>query len=159
METDEAFFGKGAKLKTSLPLDQKASFIGKKAYYLYKVRDESLEKLQEHNQTTLYEKVDFPLIKVLKGMEDHGVLIDRTELDEQTAIARKKVQAIEGQIKTMLGDLVPDDFNVASPKQIKELLYDKLQLPNLAKGSTSREALEQLKDSSDVVPLILEYRK
>jgi DNA polymerase-1 len=159
LENDEAFYGKGVKQTGNLPVEKKAQFIGKKAYYLMKTKELGIAKLKENDQLTLYQEIDFPLIKVLKSMEDEGVLIDRDELIKQTKNAELKIQQIVKDVKNLLGDLISDDFNLASPKQVKELLYDQLQLPNTLKGSTSREALELLAKEHPIVNYLLEYRK
>jgi len=159
LEVDEVFYGKGAKQNTALPVEQKAQFIGRKAYYLAKVKPVGLEMLKERNQLDLYKDIDFPLIKVLKDMEDHGVLIDRKELEKQTKNAELKLQQINAEVQEMLGDQIDPDFNLASPKQVKELLYEKLNLPDNLKGSTSKEALDLLVGAHPVIIHILEYRK
>ncbi|ATG97558.1 DNA polymerase I [Mesoplasma lactucae] len=159
IDEDDLFYGKGVKKTADIDLNKKADFVIKKAVYLGKVKPSIMKTLELNNQVLLLNKIDYPLTFVLKDMEDKGVLIDRDELALQTRSAEAKISSIETDVKNMLGDKLPENFNLASPKQVKELLYDDLKLPNNFKGSTNREVLEAIQAEHAVVSLILEYRK
>ncbi|AUF83370.1 DNA polymerase I [Mesoplasma syrphidae] len=156
---DEYIYGKGAKRTGEIDLDSKAMFITKKALYIKMTKPDVYEKLKETNQIDLYEKIDLPFVKVLYTTEQNGILIDRQELKAQTLNILNKVNELELHMRDILGDQINDSFNFASPKQIQELLFEKLGLPNLAKGSTGKETLEKLRTEHAVVNLLLEHRK
>jgi len=159
IDQDDLFYGKGMKKTSEIELNKKGDFIVKKAVYLQKVKPLVLEKLQSNHQLDLLKEIDYPLGFVLLRMEKHGVLIDQDQLNEQIKFAQRRVKEIELEIREILGDTITADFNLASPKQVGELLYDTLKLTNKKKRSTNREALEELLAEHAVVGHILEYRK
>ncbi|KAJ3616194.1 hypothetical protein Zmor_012005 [Zophobas morio] len=91
-------------------------------------------------------------------MEKTGVSVDTNELKIQTEKIQNLLQQIETEILNMLGDEFRD-LNIASPKQLKELLFEKLKLTNKKKGSTDKEVLEDLIDEHPVVEKIIRHRK
>ena len=108
----------------------------------------------------LYNEVELPLVEVLREMEAAGVRIDVAKLKEAEAALTEELNAIEQRIYTLSGE----PFNINSPKQVGELLFDKLKLDSKAKKSktgqysTSEEVLVALKDRHEIVGQILEYR-
>ena len=108
----------------------------------------------------LYNEVELPLVEVLRDMEAAGVRIDVAKLKEAEAALTEELNAIEQRIYTLAGET----FNINSPKQVGELLFDKLKLDSKAKKSktgqysTSEEVLVALKDRHEIVGQILEYR-
>lgn len=109
----------------------------------------------------LYQEVELPLSAILREMEQIGVRVDVPMLKQAEAKLNKKLQTIEQQIYTSVGMT----FNINSPKQVGEVLFDQLQLDDKAKKSktgqysTSEEVLLALKPKHPVVGLILEYRE
>ena len=109
----------------------------------------------------LYQEVELPLSAILREMEQIGVRIDVPMLKQAEAKLNKELQMIEQQIYTSVGMT----FNINSPKQVGEVLFDQLQLDDKAKKSktgqysTSEEVLLALKPKHPVVGLILEYRE
>ncbi len=108
---------------------------------------------------TVYDKVELPTMQVLAMMEDTGVLVDETILEKQSKDLDKKIQVLEQNVFQAAGY----EFNLASPKQLQEVLYDNLKLPILQKTpkgqpSTSESALEQLSNDFTIVADILEHR-
>ncbi|WP_036268806.1 DNA polymerase I [Mesoplasma seiffertii] len=156
---DEYIYGKGVKRTGEIDLEVKAEFITKKALYIKKTKSDVIEKLTETNQIDLYEKIDLPFVEVLFTTEQNGILIDRQELKTQTLNILNKVNELELHMRDILGEQIEESFNFASPKQIQDLLFEKLGLPNLAKGSTGKEVLEKLRTEHAVVNLLLEHRK
>ena len=159
IDQDALFYGKGMKKTSEIDLNKKGDFIVKKAVYLQKVKPLVLEKLANNNQLTLLKEIDYRLTFVLLRMERHGVLIDQDQLKVQIKFAQKRIKEIELEIREILGDVIDASFNLSSPKQVGELLYDTLKLTNKKKRSTNREALEELLSEHAVVGHILEYRK
>ena len=112
------------------------------------------------NLWNLYNNVELPLVEVLREMEAAGVRIDVAKLKEAETALTEELNTIEQRIYT----LADGPFNINSPKQVGELLFDKLKLDSKAKKlktgqySTSEEVLVALKDRHEIVGLILDYR-
>jgi DNA polymerase-1 len=107
----------------------------------------------------IYTELEMPLVSVLSKIEDNGVLIDDSMLLEQSQELAMSMQAAE---KTAY-ELADGEFNLASPKQIQEILYDKMGLPVLKKTpkgapSTAEDVLQELAADHDLPRLILEHR-
>ena len=102
--------------------------------------------------------VELPLVEVLASMEVSGVRADKKFIDEFGLQLKEKIQLLELQIY----DLAGTQFNINSPVQLGEVLFEKLQLPSGKKTkrgySTSADILEKIKDKHPVVPAVLEYR-
>ncbi len=107
----------------------------------------------------VYEEIEMPLVPVLMRMERHGVLIDRDELRRLSEELARRMAAIEEQVYCIAGET----FNLASPRQIQAVLFDKLGLPVLKKTpkgqpSTAEDVLQRLAESFELPRLILEHR-
>lgn len=103
--------------------------------------------------------IELPLSLVLKKMEQIGVLIDAKKLEEQGLLIAKQIKDLEGKIYKLSGLM----FNLNSPKQLQEILYEKLKLPALQKTpkgqySTSEAVLQELSLEFELPGLILQYR-
>ena len=108
----------------------------------------------------LYNEVELPLVPILREMEAAGVRIDVSRLKEAEATLTEELKALEQRIYELAGE----SFNINSPRQVGELLFDKLKLDAKAKKSktgqysTSEEVLVAIKDRHEVVGAILDYR-
>jgi len=107
----------------------------------------------------LYHDIEMPLLPVLAGMERHGVIIDRDMLEDQSRQLQQEMQAVEQQAHELAGQT----FNIGSPKQIQEILYDRMGLPVLSKTpggqpSTAESVLQELAGDYELPGVILEYR-
>ena len=108
----------------------------------------------------LYNEVELPLVPVLREMEAAGVRIDVDKLKQAEKALTEELGALEQRIYTLAGET----FNINSPKQVGDLLFDKLRLDTKAKKSrtgqysTSEEVLMAIKDRHEIVGAILEYR-
>ncbi len=115
-------------------------------------------KLEEHGMKQLYEEIEFPLCRVLYYMECEGVAIDRNALEEFGKMLSQRISLAESQIYEYAGG----EFNINSPKQLGEILFEHLGLPPVKKTktgySTNAEVLEKLAPRHPIVPLILDYR-
>jgi len=114
---------------------------------------------RQPNLHRMYTELEMPLVSVLSRIEDNGVLIDDSMLLEQSQELAMSMQDAE---KTAY-KLAEGEFNLASPKQIQEILYDKMGLPVLKKTpkgapSTAEEVLQELAADHDLPRLILEHR-
>lgn len=109
----------------------------------------------------LYNEVELPLVEVLREMENAGVRIDVNQLKEAEQTLTAELDTLEQRIYELAGG----PFNINSPKQVGELLFDKMQLDTKAKKSktgqysTSEEVLIALKDRHEIVGRILDYRE
>lgn len=109
----------------------------------------------------LYNEVELPLVPVLREMEAAGVRIDVPKLKQAETALTEELNALEQRIYALAGE----PFNINSPRQVGELLFDKLQLDSKAKKSktgqysTSEEVLVALKEKHEIVGLILDYRE
>ena len=118
-----------------------------------------LGELDEQEMKILSE-IEIPLSYVLSGMEKTGVSVDSEYLTELTSEFENQITNLEGKIY----DLAGEPFNINSPKQVGEILFDKLELKSAkkrgkAKNSTSAEVLNALAEEHEIARLILEYRK
>ena len=120
--------------------------------YAYEIESENLKKEQMYD---LYYSVELPLIYVLFEMEQNGFKIDREECENLNESYKIKINEIESQIYQCAGM----EFNINSPKQVAEVLFDKIGLKADKKRSTGVDVLEKLQYFHPVVPLILKYRK
>jgi DNA polymerase-1 len=107
----------------------------------------------------VYKEIECPLVHVLQQMERVGVMVDARQLREQSQELASKMAATEKAAYAAAGG----PFNLGSPKQLQEVLYDRLKLPMLGKTqkgqpSTSEDVLEQLAEVHELPRLILDYR-
>ncbi len=117
-------------------------------------------KLKDAGQMELYRKVELPLVDVLMSMEREGVRIDTEALRAYSTTLTDEMHSIEQRIHTLAG--IP--FNISSPRQLGEVLYERLKVtdkpPRTAtkQYSTAEDVLQKLADRHEIIPLILEYR-
>lgn len=114
---------------------------------------------KDKSQDDLYRNIEVPLLPVLARMERHGVIIDKDMLHEQSRELESEMQTIELKAH----DLAGETFNIGSPKQIQAVLYDRMNLPVLAKTpkgqpSTAESVLQELALEYELPKLILDYR-
>ena len=131
---------------------EKTGKIAYFSYHLYKRVTEDLEKI---STLKLYNELEIPLVDTLADMEIEGFPIDAKILDEFGDEYKKKINDLSEEIYALAGE----QFNLASPKQIGEILYNKLGLANNKKMSTSVDSLKELADEHPIINKILEYRK
>ena len=115
------------------------------------------KKNLDEKETKLVEEIELPLTKVLAIMEENGVAIDVSYLKELSDFMTQKLAELEELIYQLAGE----SFNINSPKQVAEVLFDKLGLKTKKKKSrsTSAEILEELSEESEICQYILEHRK
>lgn len=116
------------------------------------------KRIQEYNQKELLENIEIPLAKVLAQMENIGFMVDAKGIENFGTDLSKRINEIEKEIYSLVGY----EFNINSPKQLGQALFEKLGLPALKKTksgySTSAEVLEKLADEHPAVAYIMEYR-
>ena len=125
---------------------------------LYRLNCELYGRVKGENMERLLAEIEIPLSYVLVSMEKYGVEIDRSALLNFGKELDKQIAELEQQIY----DLAEEKFNISSPKQLGEILFEKLGLPSGKKTktgySTNAEVLEGLADYHPIIPLVLEYR-
>ena len=143
--------------KKSLSPDEKtlSNYGGSIAFALSKIYPKVLKEIREKDMEYLYREIELPLVNVLYDMEKTGVYCDVRELDEIAMHTKEKIDILEKRIYESVGH----EFNIGSPKQLSEVLYEELELPDLKKGTTNAEVLSKLVNYHPIISDILEYRK
>ena len=117
------------------------------------------EQIEQNNQLKLLEEIELPLSEVLAAMELCGFAVDTDALIDYGKMLDEQIQELEQRIHQLAGE----EFNINSPKQLGEILFEKLGLPTRKKTktgySTSAEVLESLRGKHEIIDEILEYRK
>ena len=117
------------------------------------------QKLEETGPWKLFEEIELPLCRVLAQMEVDGVQVDKHALHEFGSMLTQRIALCENTIYSYAGE----EFNINSPKQLAELLFEKLNLPPVKKTksgySTNAEVLQSLQDKHPIIPAILEFRE
>lgn len=125
------------------------------AYHLEKIYPDVIKNLEDDNSLNLLKKIELPLCEVLAEMEIEGFPIHKEVLEEMNNTYKDILNKLQEQIYSLAGY----SFNIASPKQIADLLFHKLNLPTNKKESTSIEVLNFLRNKHPIVPLLIEHRK
>ncbi|MBR4745628.1 MAG: DNA polymerase I, partial [Clostridia bacterium] len=126
------------------------------AYNLYSIYLSYKSKLEEYKLNDIYYDMELPLTSVLFDMEIQGFKLDKDELQKQSDEYNKNIKQITNDIYELAGC----EFNLNSPKQLGEVLFDKLAIKsyNNKKKSTNAQVLEDIIDKHPIVPLIIRYR-
>ena len=152
--------GKGQLTFNQIPLEQATEYAAEDADVTMKLQQALWLKLQEEpTLVELYKTMELPLLHVLSRMERTGVLIDSDALFIQSDEIATRLTALEEQAYELAGQ----PFNLASTKQLQEILFDKLGLPVLQKTpkgapSTNEEVLEELAYSHELPKILVEHR-
>ena len=134
----------------------KYTFYANTIYEISKILE---EKLKETQQLELFETIDMPTIEVLGDMQANGMYVELPELEEFGVKLQNGIESLTKEIYNLAGV----EFNIKSPKQLGELLFEKLKLPVIKKTksgySTDVDVLEKLRTEHPVIEKILEYRQ
>jgi DNA polymerase I len=160
--TLEEIAGKGAKQLAfnQVPVDKAATYAAEDADVTLCMHKELWSKLATIPPLRrLYEEIEQPLVPVLQRMEHRGVLVDRELLRKQSQEIATQLQVLVGQAHKEAGT----EFNVESPKQLQQILFERLQIPVTRKTptgqpSTAEDVLEELADSYPLPRIVLDYR-
>lgn len=152
--------GKGQKNMRDLSPTLVYEYAAEDADVTLKLKNILEKELKKSNAEQLFYDIEMPLLPVLAEMEINGVRIDTESLQETSRVLTEKMNDLECHIH----DLAGENFNIASPKQVGEILFDKLKIVDKAKKTkkgqyvTSEEVLQTLKGKHEIVADILEHR-
>jgi DNA polymerase-1 len=134
---------------------------GERADYLQRLAPVLRKEVDAQGLDSVYEKIDLPLSGVLAEMERAGILVDPDALSKMSHSMEKEVRRLEKEIWKLAGS----EFNVNSPTQLAEILFDKLNLqPPVRRGkgkvrSTAADILEEMKEQHELPGKVIEYRE
>jgi len=152
--------GKGQKSMRDLPPADVYRYACEDADVTLKLKNVLEQELRKQGAEQLFYDIEMPLVPVLVNMETNGVRIDTEALAQSSAHFTARLQQIEENIYQLAGET----FNIASPKQVGEVLFDKLKIGGKPKKTktgqyvTSEEVLESLRGKHDIIGKILEHR-
>lgn len=135
------------------------NYLCSQSVSIYKLYNILKSQLEENGMLDLYHNVEHPLIEVLASMEIEGFMVDRSMLMELSSEFGLEIDRLTGEIYNLSGE----EFNINSPKQLGNILFEKLKLPVIKKTktgySTDAEVLEKLAPQHEIVEKILEFRQ
>ena len=153
----ETTFGKNGKYNEP-NMEEIAKIASMKAKFVYETYSKFNEELEKEDMKSLYYNMEHPLAYVLGDMEHNGVYVSRDTLKEMGEELKIKIEIITKDIYNLAGC----EFNISSPKQLGEILFERLGLPHGKKNangySTSADVLEKLRGKHIIIDKILEYR-
>ncbi len=145
--------------KEKLELEEIAKRSVMRARFIYQTKDRLREEMEKEDMLPLYEDIELPLSIVLGKMEYEGIRVDKKKLEDMGSEISKKLEEIKNEVFKLSGM----EFNLASPKQLGEVLFEKLGLPSGKKTKsgtyvTDASTLEKLQGDYPIVSWILEYK-
>ena len=152
--------GKGQRSMRDLRPEEVYEYAAEDADVTLRLKNLLEPRLREAGVWPLFAEVEMPLVRVLAEMEMNGVRIDTASLKETSQMLTQRMNDIEQEIYQLAGE----EFNIASPKQVGEVLFGKMKIVEKPKKTktgqyvTSEEVLQQLRGKSEIVGKILEHR-
>ena len=152
--------GKNQVSMRDVPIDQQTEYAAEDADITWQLKEHFEKELGKNEQRTLLDKVELPLVRVLAAMELAGICIDLPYLNDMSNVLQQEATVLEQRIFEKAGET----FNLASPKQLGPVLFDKLKLVEKPKKtktgqySTAEEVLSTLSKDHPIVSDILEWR-
>jgi len=159
----ESLIGKKGKNQASmqdLPPEQISDYAAEDADITLRLRNLFVDGLKERDLSELFEEIEMPLVEVLAAMEEEGIKLDKEALATFSVELGTEIDRLEKEIIELAGTT----FNVDSPKQLGEILFDVLKIDEKAKKtktgqySTSEDVLSKLENKHAIIPKVLEYR-
>lgn len=159
----ETLIGKKGKNQITLrdlPVEEQTNYAAEDADITFQLYTVFAPQLQKENLEDLFYKVEMPLMQVLAKMELEGVALDKEWLEQESTDLETDLRDLE----TKIFEMADVEFNVNSPRQLGEILFEKLQLDPKAKKTktgqyaTSEDILQKLSAKHDIIKYILEYR-
>ena len=163
MQPIEDLIGKGKDQinMSEVSIEKISWYSGEDADLTFRLYQKFLPELKKENLLGLFEKLEMPLVEVLAEVEKNGVKINAKLLNKLSGEFDERIKAIERKAWKMAGE----EFNLASPKQLKEILFDKLEISTAGIGktktglSTAAGELEKLQGQHEIIDLIIEFRE
>ncbi len=158
---EEELLGKGRKKKSykDLKIQERANYFSILIDMVFMLENPIKGLIASQGMEELFYNIELPLIKVLASMEYVGFKININVLEELKEEFNKKIDKLTEEIYTLSGE----EFNINSPKQLGEILFNRLDLPVIKKTktgySTNAEVLDKLKGKHPIIEKILEYRQ
>ncbi len=153
--TYETVYGKANKPVLFVDEAQQLQYACQNADNIYRLYHETITTIQEYEMMHLYRNIEMPLTTILCDMEEEGICCNVEVLDKIAQDTYAKIQTEQQAIYKEANK----EFNINSPKQLAEVLYDDLALPSGKKRSTSADKLEKLAGVHPIIDHILVYRK
>ena len=158
IELYETTYGTDSK-RLIVEKEKTATLCMEKAKFIYEIKDMMIEELEKEEELSLFEDIEMPLSEVLADMEITGVKVDGDYLDQIAAELKQEMD----KLTTIIYEEAGMEFNIMSPKQLGDILFDKLQIPypkkvKNSKYSTSKDILDKIIDFHPIVKKILDYR-
>ncbi len=151
----EDVYGKANKPVLFVDEDLQTKYACESAQNIYSLYEKTYLKIKEYGMDDLYKNIEMPLTEILYRMENEGIHVDINVLNE---IAEDTYSRIQVETKEIFS-IANKEFNINSPKQLSEVLYDDLGLPSGKKRTTSADKLESLAGIHPIIDHILTYRK
>lgn len=153
--------GKDQKNMRDVPLDQIKEYAAEDADVTFQLREKFFPMLEKTGTKQLFHEIEIPLIHVLAAMEAEGIKLDINTLKEYSSGLEKEIVNMDKEIQSLAGT----PFNISSPRQVGELLFDVLKIVEKPKKTktgqyaTSEDVLVKLANKHPIVAKILEYRE
>lgn len=152
--------GKNQKSMRDVPLEQQTEYAVEDADVTYQLKEHFEKELGEANTQSLFDDIEVPLLRVLADMELEGINLDEEFLSSLAAELNADILSLERKIYDEAGE----EFNIGSPKQLGEILFDKMKLVDKPKKtrtgqySTAEDVLSYLAPKHDIIQHVLDYR-
>lgn len=153
--------GKGQLTMRDVDVQKIVEYAGEDADITLQLRNAFVPQLQKDSLHKLFDQVEMPLVQVLTDLELEGITLDTTALAELSSTLETDMLQVQQEIFTIAGQ----EFNVGSPKQLGEILFDKLKLDKNAKKTrtgqyaTGEEILSKLEEEHEIARKVLDYRE
>jgi len=156
---DEAVYGKGKSIAVPEEKEKMHEHVATKVDAIFTLKDQLTEELAANEQETLLYDIELPLSFILAEMEIDGIKVDQAQIEALQSEFAEILTDIEANIFELAGE----EFNVNSPKQLSEILFEKMGYTPIRKTktgySTAQDVLEKLKDEAPIVEYILRFRQ
>jgi len=152
--------GKNQKSMADVPVDQQTEYAVEDADVTLQLKEHFQKELGEANTQKLFDDIEIPLVQVLADMELEGINLDQEFLGSLSEALNNDITSLEKSIYEEAGE----EFNIGSPKQLGEILFDKLKLVDKPKKtrtgqySTAEDVLSYLAPDHEIVQHVLDYR-
>ena len=147
--------GKNEKSMRDVPIEEVGPYCCEDVDYTCRLKSLLEKELEEKELTGVLNDIELPLVPVLVDMERYGMFLDTEKLRDMSQLLREELACLEKEIY----DLAGEEFNIKSPKQLGETLFEKLAIPmGSKKKSTRADVLESLKGEHPIAGKVLEFR-